>query len=254
MRAWHDIPMPPVRLRFVGSGDAFAAGGRFHTCFHLDGDREPVLIDCGATSIAALKSAGIDPASIGWVALSHLHGDHFAGLAWLILDGTYAGRSRPLVIAGPVTTEERFRAMFEAIYPGATSSERPFEISFLEYSEGEPTALGPAIVTPFEVIHPSGAPPYALRIEYGGRTLAYSGDTEWTPSLLEAARDTDLFVCECNFFEHSRPGHLDYRTVHEHRERFGTRRLVLTHMSQDMLDHLDEVEIETAHDGLELEF
>jgi len=212
-----------------------------------------VLIDCGATSLVALKRAGIDPASIGWVALSHLHGDHFAGLAWLILDGAYAGRSRPLVIAGPVSTQERFKTMFEAIYPGATSSERPFEISFLEYAEAQPTQLGPATVTPFEVIHPSGAPPYALRIDYGAKTIGYSGDTEWTDSLLEAARDTDLFVCECNFFERSRPGHLNYPTVWENRERFGTRRLVLTHLSQDVLDHLDEVEIEVAEDGLELE-
>ena len=71
--------MPGVTFRFIGCGDAFAAGGRFHTCFHLSGGEAPLLIDCGATSMPALKRAGIDPASLGWVALSHLHGDHFGG-------------------------------------------------------------------------------------------------------------------------------------------------------------------------------
>lgn len=245
--------MPQVRLRFLGCGDAFAAGGRFQTCFHLDGGEEPMLIDCGATSLQAIKQAGIDPASIGWVALSHLHGDHFGGLPWLILDGTFSGRTRPLVIAGPEGTEKRFKQAFEALYPGSTSSERPFEISFLEYVDETRLEFGPAALTPFEVTHSSGAPPYALRIEYGEKTIAYSGDTEWNRNLFQAASGSDVFVCECNFFDGSGPGHLNYETVTEHREQFGTQRLILTHLSREMLDHLDEVQVEAAEDGLAIE-
>ena len=92
--------MAAVRLRFLGSGDAFASGGRLQTCFHLEGGREPMLIDCGATALVALKRERIDPASIGCVVLSHLHGDHFAGLPWLILDGQFGDRTRPLLIGG----------------------------------------------------------------------------------------------------------------------------------------------------------
>ena len=238
--------MPGVTFRFIGCGDAFAAGGRFHTCFHLSGGEAPLLIDCGATSMPALKRAGIDPASLGWVALSHLHGDHFGGLFWLILDGTFSGRSLPLVIAGPEGVEARFNQAFEALYPGSTSSERPFEIGFREYRDRTALELGPAVLTPFEVVHSSGAPPYALRIEYGGRAIAYSGDTEWTESLLEVARGTDLFVCECNFFASAGPGHLNYKTVLERRDAFETRRLLLTHLGREMLEHLDEVELESA--------
>ncbi len=85
-----------ARLTFVGSGDAFAGGGRFQTCFHLEGDgEEPLLIDCGASALIALKRASIDPASIGHVALTHLHGDHFGGLPWLILDGQFATAGDP---------------------------------------------------------------------------------------------------------------------------------------------------------------
>jgi ribonuclease BN (tRNA processing enzyme) len=186
--------MSGVSLRFLGCGDAFFSGARFHTCFLLEGAEEPMLIDCGATSLVALKREGIDPASIGVVAVSHLHGDHFGGLPWLILDGTFSARKRPLVIAGPEGTEERLARAFEALYPGATSAPRPFELSFVEWADGARFDLGPAVVTPFEVIHSSGAPPYALRVKYGDKVIAYSGDTEWTDNLLVAARDGEVLT------------------------------------------------------------
>src|SRR5438270_4366011 len=202
--------MAAVRLRFLGSGDAFASGGRLQTCFHLEGGREPMLIDCGATALVALKRERIDPASIGSVVLSHLHGDHFGGLPWLILDGRFANRSSPLVVAGPPGSEERVQQAFEALYPGALGAGFQFELSFVELAERRRCELGHAAVVPFAAVHGSGAPSYALRIEYGGKMIAYSGDTQWTDSLIHASRGADLFICECNFFDKQVPGHLDY--------------------------------------------
>jgi ribonuclease BN (tRNA processing enzyme) len=242
--------MTSVSLRFLGCGDAFASGGRFQTCFYLEGGDEPFLIDCGATALIALKRERIDPASIGWVALSHLHGDHFAGLPWLVLDGQFAHRERPLVIAGPPTTEERLRCAFEALYPAAPDADRAFEVRVVELAERVTRDIGPAAITPFEVVHGSGAPPYALRVEYGGKTIAYSGDTEWTDALIDAARGADLFVCECNYFDKRVPGHLDYQTLAANRERLGCERLVITHMSDDMLAQVAELGVDAAADGM----
>ena len=245
--------MATARLRFLGCGDAFASGGRLQACFHLEGSSEPMLIDCGATALVALKRERIDPASIGCVALSHLHGDHFAGLPWLILDGQFADRTRPLLIGGPPRTEQRFAQAFEALYPGAVSVKRAFDIRIVELAQRASTELGPAIVTPLEVAHSSGAPCYGLRIEYGGKLIAYSGDTEWTDSLLDVARGSDLFVCECNYFDKRVPGHLDYRTLASHRPQLECGRLVLTHMSEEMLERAPELDVETAADGLVIE-
>ncbi len=241
--------MPPVRLTFIGSGDAFASGGRFQACLLLDGGREPVLIDCGATSLVALRRAGVDPATLGWVAVSHLHGDHFAGLPFLILDGQFAGRTRPLVIAGPPGARDRMERTFEALYPGATSAERPFQTSFIEFEGRAQCELGPALITPFEVRHGGGAPAYALRVQYGERVIAYSGDTEWTDNLIAVADSADLFVCECNFFDKRVPDHLDYRTLAAHRDELRCRRLIITHMQDDMLARLREADVEAASDG-----
>lgn len=245
--------MANVRLRFLGCGAAFAAGGRFQTSFYLEGGDEPLLIDCGATTLIALKRHGIDPASIGWVALSHLHGDHFGGLPWLILDGQFAKRTKPLVIAGPAETERRFREMFEALYPGAPEADRPFEVSVVELPEREAREVGPAVVTTFGVIHTPRTQPHALRVQYGGKVIAYSGDTEWTDTLLEVADGADLFVCECQEFDRQVPGHLDYRTLSEKRAQLGCRRLVLTHMGDGMLARLGELDMEAAEDGMVIE-
>jgi ribonuclease BN (tRNA processing enzyme) len=183
------------------------------------------------------------------VAVSHLHGDHFAGLPFLLLDGQFARRTRALVVCGPTGTEERIATTLEALFPGASEARRGFATQFTELRERTPCQLGPAVITPFEVRHPSGAPAYALRIEYGGKVIAYSGDTEWTDALIAASRGADLFVCEAYYFDKKVPYHLDYRTVAERRPELDCDRIVITHMSEDMLKRLDDTEVERAEDG-----
>jgi len=77
-----------AHVQFVGSGDAFGSGGRFNTCFLVAGTKTRFLIDCGASTPVALKRAGIDLDGIDGVALTHLHGDHFGGLPFLLLSAT----------------------------------------------------------------------------------------------------------------------------------------------------------------------
>jgi len=245
--------MASVRVRFLGSGDAFSSGGRLQTCFHLDGGGEPLLIDCGASALAALKREGLDPGAIGFVALSHLHGDHFGGLPWLILDGRFSGRSRPLEIAGPPTTRDRLKQVFQGLYPGAAEAELPFELRFVELAAEVRSEVGPAVVTPFEVSHESGAPSYCLRVEYGGKVISYSGDTAWTDSLLEAARGADLFICEASFFDRDDPAHISYRQVMAHRQEFEAKRIMLTHLGAETLAHLSELELQCSTDGMSVE-
>jgi ribonuclease BN (tRNA processing enzyme) len=248
--------VPPLRVRILGSGDAFSSGGRLQACFHLDDGSHRLLIDCGASALAGLRRALVDPGAIGWVAISHLHGDHFGGLPWLILDGRFKRRTRPLEIAGPAGTRERVAQAFAAFYPGAAAGEPPFPLSYAELRAGEPRALGPALVTPFEAVHESGAPSLALRIELGGRVIAYSGDTEWSEELLELARGADLFICECSFFDQRIPGHLDFRTLSQMRPRLDCGRLLLVHMGEQMLERLGELaelDAQAASDGMLLE-
>lgn len=245
--------MSALRVRVLGCGDAFSSGGRQHACFHVEDGEHQLLIDCGAGSLAALKREGLDPSALEAVAISHLHGDHFGGLPWLILDGRFSERARPLQIAGPPGTRERVSSALEVLYPGAQDAELPFSLTYAELAEGESRRLGPARVTPFAARHGEAAAAFSLRIELGGRVLAYSGDTEWTDALPGLARGADLFICECTFFEQRVPGHLDYRTLAGRRKLLDCRRLLLTHLGEEMLGRLHEVDAETASDGMLIE-
>ncbi len=239
-----------MEFRFIGCGDAFGSGGRFNTCFLVRGEASTFLIDCGATSLVAMRQQDVDPGCVDAVFVSHLHGDHFGGLPFLILDAQFVGRrTRPLVIAGPPGIERRLEDATEVLYPGFWRAERGFELRIVELEAEMEREIAEARVTPYPVRHFSGAPSYALRIVADGRVLSYSGDTEWVDVLVEASRDADLFVCECNGFEAPVRSHLNLTTLREKRSLLTAKRLILTHLGPQMLAHRDEVEIEQAFDG-----
>lgn len=243
--------MSETELTFLGTGDPLASGGRLQTCFHVSAPSSRFLIDCGATAMVAMKRHGIDRNAIEAILVTHLHGDHIGGIPYFVLDAQHVSkRTAPLTVAGPPGLEERIRDLMDVAFPGLADVDQRFELRFLELEERRPASVGPVRVTPFEVIHACGAPPYALRVEVDGRTITYSGDTEWTDALLEAARDADLFVCESYSYEKRIPNHLDYRTLRSHREELACDRLLLTHMTEGMLSRLSDVEEEGADDGM----
>ena len=240
-----------MRIHFIGTGDAFGSGGRGQTCIRIETPRAQVLLDCGATALEGMNRAGIATNTIDAVLVSHLHGDHFGGLPFFLLEAQlHSRRSRPLLIAGPPGVEARVRAAQEVLFPGSSGMAYRFRTDFIELTERRPADICGLHVTAFPVTHASGAPSYALRVERGGLIFAYSGDAEWSDSLSEAADGADLFVCEAYFFDKLMKYHLSYCTLMEHRPELNCRRILLTHMSTDLLARLSEVELETAADGL----
>ncbi|MGH6753925.1 MAG: MBL fold metallo-hydrolase, partial [Bradyrhizobium sp.] len=74
-----------MQLQFIGCGDALGSGGRANTCFHVTGDSVNFLIDCGASSLPALKRLDVVSDSIDLILITHFHGDHFGGLPFFLL-------------------------------------------------------------------------------------------------------------------------------------------------------------------------
>jgi ribonuclease BN (tRNA processing enzyme) len=166
------------------------------------------------------------------------------------MEAQYVSRRRkPLVVAGPPGTENRINEAMEVLYPGSSQEQRGFALEFVELPAETATTLGPLVVTPYDVVHPSGAPSYALRVACGDKVVAYSGDTEWTETLIRVAQGADLFVCDCYFFEEAGWYHIDYQTLLNHRTELKCRRLILTHMSDEMLRRIQNLDIEGAEDG-----
>jgi ribonuclease BN (tRNA processing enzyme) len=240
-----------MRIQFLGSGDAFGSGGRFNTCFHVTAGGGAFLIDCGASSLIAMRRFGVDPNGVHTVFVSHLHGDHFGGLPFLLLDAQfYSRRTAPLTLVGPPGLRERLTQAMELFFPGSSAVERRFPTEIIEIDAGPTVVVNGVAVTAFLVDHACGAPPFALRLEADGKVLAYTGDTEWTDTLIAAGRNADLLIAEALTFERRTRFHLDYARLKANLPRIGARRTILTHMGPDMLAHAAGVAGEIADDGL----
>jgi ribonuclease BN (tRNA processing enzyme) len=244
-----------VVITFLGTGDAFGSGGRLNTCFHVRTAGMSFLIDCGATACIGMKRSGIKVADLDAIFISHYHADHFAGVAYVLLESRFTGRSRDLALAGPTGLQQHVSESMKALFPGA-GTEYPYRISYHEYDSSAAIPVSAARVSAFPVEHAPATAPHALRIEVAGRVIAYSGDTEWTDALVEVARGADLFICELSAFDGPVGIHLDYQTLRQNRPRLDCRKLVLTHMGDDVLANADEVARELratpASDGLSL--
>lgn len=246
-----------MKLTVVGCGDAFGSGGRLQTCYHVDLGASRFLIDCGASTMIGLARLGIDPNSIGTIFVSHLHGDHFGGLVWWLLHAQHvARRTVPLDVVGPVEIEKRFIAAAEALFPRSTETQRRFEMRFHELANETPLTINGVTVTPFEVVHPSGSPPYALRFEAGGRTLGFSGDTHWVDNVARAGEGADLMMIECYGYDTEVRYHMAWKRIEAELPRIKSKRVMLTHMNAQMLANRHNVTspgVVLAEDGLVLE-
>lgn len=246
-----------MKLTITGSGDAFASGGRLNTCFHVRTGDTGLLIDCGATALASLKRSGLGTNDVDTIYISHLHGDHFAGLPFFLIDALFiAKRTKPLTLVGPSALEARFHITCEAMFPLVTENRREFDLNFEPLQQSRTTKLGAVSVTPFEVKHYSGAPSYALRFALEDKVLAYSGDSGWTDTLLEAGRGSDLYIMECFQYDKPLDMHLDYMTILRHLDDIDAKQVLLTHMSDAMLAKRDQVSdprVALAEDGLVIE-
>ncbi|MCC8967695.1 MBL fold metallo-hydrolase [Bradyrhizobium sp. Pear76] len=244
-----------MQLRFVGCGDAFGSGGRFNTCFHVSGARTNFLIDCGASSLPAMKRLEIDRDAIDLILITHFHGDHFAGLPFFLLDAQFSRRSRPLVIAGPEGIETKLPAVMEVMFEHSSKTRQRFDLSVVTLTPQERRSFGEVTVTPYPVMHgESGGPHLAYRVEAEGRVVSYSADTEWTDALIPAARDADLFIAEAYTYDKLVKNHLSLTTLEAHLPAINAKRVVLTHMSDDMLGRVDELPYTAASDGMVVVF
>ena len=243
-----------VRLTVLGSGDAFGSGGRAHSAYLVEAPGRTFLVDSGPTVLQSLKRAGRNTATIDFVLLSHMHGDHFGGVPFLLMEYLYENRrTRPFTVYGPAGTEERVRRLFSALFEHSAREPLPFPLRFEEMVPGAPRLIEGVRVVPFQVPHVSELTCMGYRLEIEGRSILYSGDSAWTEAFVAQARGVDLFICECSTYETPMPIHISYREIAARARDLGCRRLVLSHLGSESLEHLGDISLECATDGLTID-
>lgn len=244
-----------MQVTVIGSGDAFGSGGRLQTSFHVRAADTNFLVDCGASTLIGVHREGLDPCAVDTIFISHLHGDHFAGLVWWKIHAHHTvRRTQKLTIAGPVGLEKRLYDACEALFPGSGKLPPRFELEFVEFEAESPIEVNGTRLTAFAGEHPSGALSASLRLERDGRILSYSGDTQWVDALLPCANGADLFITECySFDETAIPYHLNWQVLAEKIDALAAKRVLLTHMNPNMLANRHRVtraDVLLANDGL----
>ncbi|HXZ84668.1 MAG TPA: MBL fold metallo-hydrolase [Myxococcota bacterium] len=241
-----------AEVLFVGTGDAFGSGGRRNSAIVVRDGGHTLLLDCGPTTLGGLKEMGIDPLDIDAVALSHFHGDHIAGMPFLMLDYIYASpRDRPLDILGPPGVASQLAALTRANHYDTEQAPR-FPVRYTEFALDKSIDLPGFRVTPMPAVHQEHTCPHMLRVDTDRRSLVFSGDTGWHEALPEKVGDVDLFICECVFFDEEFAFHLSHGRLQRERARFACGAIRLTHLGNQVLENESRLVFDTAHDGLEL--
>ncbi len=242
-----------MKVTFVGCGDAFGSGGRGNTCIRLDTQGRTIVVDFGATALLSWHRLGFSTDDIDAIVVSHLHGDHFGGLPFLLLEAQFvAERRKPLTIVGPPGTRNRIEMACEVFFPGMTANRWNYTWNVEELPPGSNFELEGVDVHTMEMRHPSGAPATGLQLGDGRKTFAYTGDTGWNDNIIPLAGRSDLFVTECYSGERSIPNHVDWHTLRRNLPDIGAKKIAVTHLGRSALACTREMEAEgliVAEDG-----
>ncbi len=246
--------MSSVSVTILGSGDAFASRGLFQAGYMINANGTRILMEAGPALLAAMKRAGIAADEIDLILISHMHGDHFAGLPFLILEYLFETPLRKkLVIAGPRRLEQRTWTLFRTMYPSSDPAKVARKLKFVVLEDGKSVRIGRVRIDTIRVPHTQRDISLAFRIVAGGKSIVFSGDTGWTEELIPFSAGADLFLCECTYFQSRYDFHLSYPQIAANRERFTARRMVLTHIGREVIDRRSEVELEMASDGMTID-
>ena len=235
---------------FIGTSDAFGAGGRRQAAALFRTGAGSLLMDCGATTNTGLAELGISRDEIDVILISHFHGDHFGGIPLFLLAAMYEDqRKQPIEIVGPPDIEARVRTLATAMGHSLDDHKTPFSVKFRELHPGPVHHVGPAEITSFKTRHQLEAHPHGYDIQCGNRRVVYSGDTGWFDELPRLAAGADLFICECTYHQTNLDFHLNYNILSERRDQFDCGGMILTHLGKEMANRRGAIDFDTADDG-----
>src|SRR5260370_38704922 len=245
----------PITVTLLGTGDAFASYGRSQAGYLIDAPTAGrLLMEAGPGLLPALKNNRIPTDMFDLLLISHLHGDHFGGLPFLLLDYMWeTRRKKALTIAGPAKLEERTWTLMRTMFPHVELDKIKSKLKFVVLEPGSSKRLGKFKVSAIRSPHTKPDISLSLRVDGGGKSIVFSGDSGWNDELVEFSDGADLFLCECTYFE---TAHLDLNTNYPllaaNRDKFKVRRMGLTHLGREALSREDEIAIEMGHDGIKI--
>jgi ribonuclease BN (tRNA processing enzyme) len=235
-----------VELRVLGKSPAWQDAGGACSGYLVQAAGVRVLLDCGSGVFGKLRAV-VDYAEVDAVVVSHLHADHILDLVPFASGLIYAPRHQPVSADGRPGTDDPphprliappgAREAFRRLCAASGMREEHIETGFAleEYDGGDVITVGDVEIRFQEVPH--FLPTHALDVSAEGARITYSADSSPSDALCEFARETDLLLIEATLPRPERDGprgHLTPAEAGDHGRRAGARRLVLTHISDEL--------------------
>jgi ribonuclease BN (tRNA processing enzyme) len=251
-----------MRLTILGSGTCVPSGERNSSGYYVDAGECRIRLDCGAGTVHAMARYGLPWDTLTHQVITHFHIDHAGELPALLFAFKY-GRATPrsakLEMVGPKGLEALVRS-FADLYK-MKLLEQEFPLEFREVDPGDSLDLGGGVrLRTAKTPHTPES--MAVRVEYEGKSVCYTGDTSPSPDLVELFRGADVVVAECSFVDDNRgTAHLVADDVSSLAREAGVAHLVATHSYFDPdAEHLANRlargfsgRITIARDGLSLD-
>ncbi|MUG67094.1 MULTISPECIES: MBL fold metallo-hydrolase [Paenibacillus] len=215
-----------MNVKILGYWGGYPSAGGATAGYLVTTEEGQILLDCGSGVMSRLPYE-TKVEHLSGVILSHLHYDHMADLGVLqyaaagaIRNGRMNHRLKLYAPSEPVDMHSRLYGEHTEVHtidPATTIKLAGAEIEFVPVQH--------TIMC------------YAIRITYRGKVLVYSGDTSYCESLIELARDADIFLCEATICEGSvhtsGQGHMDAQQAGMIAGKANVKQLVLVHLPGD---------------------
>ncbi len=215
-----------MKLTVLGSGTCVPSLTRNAPGYHLEADGMQILIDCGSGTLLQLVRAGRSYRDIDAVCITHKHPDHCADLMPLIqalLATPNFRRDKALHIIG----SGEFIRHYQKIFSADLGKYLNFTVQWLTI-QGE-LKFGPFHIVSCKTVHSHDS--IAFRFESRGKSVVYTGDTDYYQAIEALARDADILVADCSFPEAMKAGgHLSAQECGLIARNAAVKKLVLSHL------------------------
>ncbi len=194
--------------------------------YYLEADGCRILVDCGSGTLLQLEKAGISYQHIDAVFITHRHPDHFADLMPLIhalLATPKFKREKGLFIIAP----EGFNEYYDKAIASIFGKLRNFPIHLIEIQDK--LDFEPFHILTTKTIHSRDS--IAYRFEQGGKSIVFTGDTDYDQGIIGFSKDADLLIADCSFPDSMKTnGHLSSKECGLVAQKSGVKKLLLSHL------------------------
>lgn len=246
-----------MKIKVLGTGNAFNQEARFNSAFLIEMNSATILVDCGFTVPLALQKEGIEFSSLDYIVITHYHGDHYAGLASILLGLKYVSpQYKKLTIIGPGNVSEKLKGLFKVLYPGAYDliNELNVDMKSVDFL-GDKLQTKDFNLVVHPMVHSDLALPVGYLFEKNGFKIGFSGDTCWHDGLNAFIEFGDKLVIECNFVHKTGHGHISIEEL-ESSEMVQIKKkdIYLTHLCKESAYKAKELGYNILSDGDDLCF